>query len=172
MQEIFKDIIGYEGLYRVSNLGRVKSLDRIVKRSDGQKRNLKGCYLKAAIDNVGYFSIGLCKNGKNKTYRTHVLVSMSFLNHVSSGYRLVVDHINNIKTDNRLENLQLISHRANTNKDRGTGYSNFIGVYLDKKTKKWYAQIYVNKKNKHLGYFSTEEEASEAYKTELKHILF
>jgi len=114
--EIFKDIPGYEGIYQVSDLGRVKSL----------KFN-KEKILKPGVNNHGYYTVVLCK-GKRKTINVHQLVAMAFLNHEPCGYNgLIVDHKDNNPLNNRLSNLQLISQRENTSKDK-KGSSKYTGV--------------------------------------------
>jgi len=71
IKEIWKDIPGYEGLYQVSNLGRVRSLNY---HRSGQVRVLSLGKL-----NKGYLGVGLCKNGKMKTYKVHRLVAIAFI---------------------------------------------------------------------------------------------
>lgn len=97
-------------------------------------------------------------------------MAISFLGHKSNGHRLVVDHINNIPSDNRLENLQIITHRKNSSKDRKGGSSKFVGVYWDKQMSKWRARIYLKGKSKHLGLFDSEKEAANAYQLVLTNI--
>tara|TARA_R110000772_G_scaffold261421_2_gene379897 strand:+ start:1536 stop:2015 length:480 start_codon:yes stop_codon:yes gene_type:complete len=155
--EIWKDIKDYEGLYQVSNLGRVKSL------KFGKER-----ILSAATNATGYSLVALC-NGKTKAITAHQLVAMAFLNHKPCGYKLVVDHINTIKTDNRLENLQVITHRQNCTKDK-KGTSKYTGVHWCKPRNKWRAEIRINGKTKYLGSFKSELEASEAYQLKLETI--
>ena len=162
-EEIWKDIPGYENYYQVSNQGNVRSLDRKV-----WNRLLKGRILKYFSSN-GYKLVVLRSNNKKKTFRVHQLVAIAFLNHKPDGHKVVVDHINNIKTDNNLSNLQLISHRENSSKDR-KGYSKHTGVYWNKIRKKWTSSILVDGKLKHLGCFTSEEEASKYYQDALKAI--
>ena len=107
--EIWKDIPNYEGLYQTSNLGRVKSLERIDAR--GHKRKEK--ILKTARDRYGYYQVGLCKNSKVKKYLVHRLVWEAFNGTISEG--LQVNHINEVKTDNRLSNLNLMTAKENLN---------------------------------------------------------
>jgi hypothetical protein len=78
MEEIWKDIEGYEGLYQVSNLGRVKSLDREV-RYRNSFRNVKGAMLSLVSDKNGYLLIGLYKDGEAKTKTVHRLVAQTFI---------------------------------------------------------------------------------------------
>jgi hypothetical protein len=113
-----------------------------------------------------YLRSGLKTNGTKKSYMIHQLVAMAFLNHKPNGLNLVVDHINNIKTDNRLENLQIVTVRHNSTKDP-RGVSKYPGVGWYGKYKKWRARVVVNGKSKFLGYFTNEEEASLAYQKAL-----
>jgi hypothetical protein len=158
--EIWKDIPNYEGHYQVSNLGRVKSL----------KFNKKKI-LRANIAAKGYLAVSLCKGSFKQTIKVHALVAAAFLGHMPDGtYKIVVDHINNIKTDNRLENLQLISQRQNAFKDRKNGTSKYLGVSWNKWNNKWTATIHINGKTKYLGYYICEFKAAMAYQKELKTI--
>tara|TARA_R110002073_G_scaffold275180_1_gene438716 strand:- start:1843 stop:2346 length:504 start_codon:yes stop_codon:yes gene_type:complete len=149
--EIWKDVKGYEKHYKVSNLGRVKSI----------KFNKEKVLSKTKLSN-GYLKVLLCKNGKSKTKTVHSLVAESFLNHKSNIY-IVVDHINNIKTDNKLSNLQIISQRENSSKDRKNKYSNYTGVTFHKNDNKWQSSIVIDGQQIYLGYFKSESRASIAY---------
>ena len=150
MEEIFKDIPGYDGEYKVSNLGRVLSFKninpKIISPQGCSKRNGKYRYL----------SIKLSKNGVVKRIRIHQLVAMAFLNYEINN-DFIVDHINNNSFDNRLENLQITTQRINQSKDRRnkTGYT---GI---RKTNsgKYQCRISVNKKVINLGYFTDKKEA-------------
>jgi hypothetical protein len=158
-KEIFKDIPNYEGIYQVSNFGNVKSLNY------GRTGNEK--ILKPSITN-GYYYINLFKDKKYKHKYIHQLVAITFLNHIPCGYKLVVDHKDNNRLNNRLENLQLISNRENISKDKKGGTSNYLGVCWDKIANKWKSCIKIDNKNKHLGYFKTELEAHDVYKNALE----
>jgi len=168
MREVFKDITGYEGLYQVSNLGRVKSLDKTIPHLSGF-RTVKGRILKPGTDGHGYYNVTLRKNKKQKTPKVHKLVAIAFHSHKPNGNKLVVDHINEIKTDNRAENLRIVTHRFNCSRKK-VGTSKYIGVCFYNKYKKWRAQIKINGKQKHLGYFICELEAHQVYQNALKTI--
>ena len=94
MKEIWKDIKGYEGIYQVSNLGRVKSLDRI----DSNNHPLKGVILKPYISNSGYLLVGLYKQQKRDRKLLHRLVAEAFIPNPDN--KPEIDHINTIKIDN------------------------------------------------------------------------
>jgi hypothetical protein len=167
MEEIWKDIPTYESLYKISNLGNIKSLPK-------KKYNNKGYYitkeriLKPSIIGNGYFHIVLTKDGTKKGKTVHQLVAMAFLNHNPDGHKIVVDHINNDTSDNRIDNLQLITQRENAFKTQGNYSSKYKGVCWCKHYNKWRAQIYKNGKNIFLGKFDNEEDANNAYQNKLK----
>tara|TARA_R110000822_G_scaffold268767_1_gene392101 strand:- start:13 stop:510 length:498 start_codon:yes stop_codon:yes gene_type:complete len=148
--EKWKDIKGYEGFYQVSDIGRVKSLRY-------------GNILKTHTSNNGYMVVNLSANTRRAKKMVHTLVAESFLNHKSTREK-VVDHINNIKIDNNLSNLQIISHRENCSKDKKGYLSKYVGVAYNSKNKKWVSMISVNTKSTFLGSFESESRASIAYK--------
>jgi hypothetical protein len=166
--EIWKDIPEYEGYYQVSNLGRVKSVKRIIYRIDGKIKTFKERILKATIGSSGYLVAGLSKDGKLKKFTVHKLVAVSFLGHKPCGQKEVVDHIDNNQFNNRLDNLQLTTQRHNASKDKKGGTSKYIGVCWHKNANKWMARIKLNGKENYLGYFTDEIEASKAYQNALK----
>ena len=127
MKEVWKDIPEYEGLYEVSNTGIVKSKDRYVNHLRNGRLFLKGVELKYHYNHKGYKKVGLCKNGKSKNIAIHILVAITFLDKDYRDKKLVCDHINNVKTDNRLCNLQLISNRDNITK-QPIGAIPYVGV--------------------------------------------
>ena len=170
MEEIWKDVPTYEGLYQVSNLGNVKSLSRF-KMSGSNKVSVKGRVLKGrqtGLKKNMYLAVALYDNTHRKQYKIHVLVAMAFLNHTPCGHKLVVDHINDNKLDNRLENLQVVTHRFNTYKTQGKWASKYKGVSMCKIKNKWRARIRIQGKEIIIGYFTCELAASLAYQNELK----
>lgn len=158
-EEIWKDVKGYEGMYVISSTGKVKSL-----KFNREK------ILKNQLDPYGYHIVGLSKNGKIRTKRVHQLIAIAFLDHKPCGINIVVDHIDNDKLNNNLNNLQLITHRENCSKDRKGYSSKHVGVGWCKKTKKWRSRIQFNKREIVIGYFSLEQEAATAYNDSLNEI--
>ena len=158
--EVWKDIPNYEGRYKVSNLGNVKSLS--YNKTKVAKVMTKG------LNTNGRYRVGLSKNGKhNGNCKISQLVAMAFLNHKPCGHNLVVDHIDNNPLNDRLYNLQLITQRQNCSKDK-KGSSKYTGVTWDKRKNKWKAHIRIKQKLRYLGYYKKEQEAAQAYQNELK----
>lgn len=116
IEEIWKDIKGFEG-YQVSNLGRVKSLERFRKGKNGSLVTVKEKILKPRMLNSGYYIVQLYKNSIPKWYQVHRIVWEAFNGSISEG--LQVNHINEVKSDNRLSNLNLMTRKENIN--YGTG---------------------------------------------------
>lgn len=175
LKEEFRPVPGYEGLYEVSNFGNVKSLEREILINGKYTRTVKEKILKPSlIGSIGnqYYALLLCKDGKTKNMKIHVLVAMAFLGHVPDGtHKIVVDHIDNNKLNNHVSNLQLISNRENSSKDKKNGSSEYPGVCWHKNLNKWVSQITINGEYKYLGSFTSEEEAAEAYQNALKELL-
>ena len=104
MEEIWKDIKGYEGLYQVSNLGRVKSLGRWVYKEYRGKRWQGEKILKQIKNKFGYLRVYLYKNRKAKCYAIHRLVAQVF---IPNPYNLPqVNHKDEDKSNNRVDNLE------------------------------------------------------------------
>lgn len=103
-KEEWRSVVGYEGMYEVSNVGTIRSLNRIVSRSDGGIRNIKGKILKTRIDKNGYERVGLNKNGNSKLWLVHRIVGMAFLERRSGcDY---IDHIDGNRSNNLPSNLR------------------------------------------------------------------
>lgn len=120
MQEIWKDIKNYEGLYQVSNLGRVKSLNRIC--YDSVRKYNKKIFkriLKQAIAKPGYYTINLTKNGKQQTYRIHRLVAETF---IPNPYNYpIINHIDGNKLNNNINNLEWCTYKHNSKEAKKLG---------------------------------------------------
>lgn len=162
--EVWKDIIGYEGLYQVSSLGRVRSKDRIVNAKVNQKYLKKGRILKQAKDSRGYLFVGLSVNAKQKLFRVHRLVAVAFVTNDDTLNKIEVNHKNRDITDNRKENLEWCTHRVNCNhrytKNIGNTrfLSKYVGLAYDKRSDRWVARIRVKGKKKYVGSHKDEHE--------------
>lgn len=111
--EEWRSIPGYEGLYEVSSYGRVRSLDRYVKYSNGIMHLHKGRILSTGKDKDGYFIVCLYKNKTHKFYHIHRLVALTFI--PNSDNFPCVNHKDEDKTNNRLDNLEWCNHKYNMN---------------------------------------------------------
>ena len=120
-EEIWKDVKGFEGRYQVSNMGRVRSLDRTTIDKAGQVHHTRGMILKDSLNKGrGYYRVSLSDGHRNYThYEVHRLVALHFVPGYKEG--LVVNHKNEIKTDNRSENLEWCTQGYNLK------YSDVVG---------------------------------------------
>lgn len=128
MTEIWKDILGYEGIYQVSSYGQVRSLDRLSR--DG--RRLQGRILKQTLDKDGYYTVTLYDiTGKVKNVKQHRLVAISYLE--NPDHKPHVNHLNGIKVANFVENLEWASCQENNQHQRDTGLKkvNKVQVFKD-----------------------------------------
>ncbi len=145
--EIWKDVVGYEGSYRVSNLGRVLSAKKNKILSPTRQKN-------------GYIRIHLCKNGKAKLMLVHRLVAAAFLGKSDE----LVDHIDGSRDNNTLDNLRYLTQSQNIKlgwkKPRG------VQTYISKKTGKCthWVKICIFKSVIHIGTFDKKEDAYECYR--------
>jgi hypothetical protein len=164
--EEWKDIPGYEGIYRMSDLGRVKSLSR--ERSNGfGLYTIPDRILRQSNADYNSLSCSLCKDNKQIKFKIHTLLAMAFLNHTPCGMKRVVDHVKQNRKDNRLTMLKVTSQRENTNQKHLPSSSKFTGVYFHGTHKKWCSAIRILKEKIHLGAFEKEEDAAEAYNVAL-----
>jgi hypothetical protein len=155
MEEIWKDIQGYKGLYQVSNYGNVKSLAREIDRGNLPNRFQKEKLLKKCAGSNGYYVINLFKNKKSKTFTIHSLVALAFI-----GERTDIDinHIDSNKLNNVFSNLEYVSRRENTCHGKSRKHK-IPGLSFRKRTNKWCATPRLNGKIYELGYFNNIDEA-------------
>lgn len=168
MIEEWKDIPEYEGLYKVSNLGNIKSLPKL--RGSGKGYLMKEKLLKQVDDGKGYNKVSLYKNGCQKFYSVHALVAMAFLNHKPCGYKLVINHKDLNPKNNTVSNLEIVSQRENSNMKHLKTSSKYVGVSFHKAAKKWTAHIRIGSHKKYIGIFTNEIDAHLAYQKELSNI--
>lgn len=110
MNEIWKDIEAYEGLYQVSNLGRVRSYDRVVKHGDHFRKD-KGKILAIVFTPEGYPKVTLSVDSKRKHVKVHRLVAKAFLE--NSDPTLIVNHKDGVKKNCCVDNLEWVSYSYN-----------------------------------------------------------
>lgn len=111
MKEVWKDIVGYEGIYQVSNKGRIRSLDRYILHSNGFKYFYKGLILKPKTDKDGYLRVTLNNRMNRKMVAVHRIVASVFLDNPNN--YPVVHHKNEKKDDNKVCNLEWCTVKTN-----------------------------------------------------------
>ena len=159
-------IKNYEGLYSIDINGNIFS-------------HRKGKYIKGFLKGLKekdnqYITFKLCNNGKEKSVKLHRLLAELFIPNPEN--KKFVDHINRIKTDNRIENLRWVNQSENMQnvpklqRNKTNKPSKYKGVSWSTRGNKWVAFISLNSKNKNLGYFDKQEDAAKAYNEEASKI--
>ena len=110
-EEIWKDIDGYEGLYRAGSNGKIKSLSRFAKIKNNKLRHVKERIKKTSKNGAGYLALTLSKYGGEKKFQVHNIILKTFVKNPHG--KKCCDHINAIKTDNRLTNLRWATYSEN-----------------------------------------------------------
>jgi hypothetical protein len=160
--EIWKDIKGYEGLYQISSMGNIRSLDRVVTCINGREANYKGKSRKPSI--LEYRIISLSKGNKVAMKKISRLVALHFLSNPDN--KKLVNHKDGNKHNDNFMNLEWCSYSENSIHSFEKGLSlkknKVSGVFYEKRRNKWAAYLYRNSKNIFIGRFKTEEEAVKA----------
>lgn len=172
--EIWKDVKGYEGLYQVSNLGCIRSLDRIIINSIGVKTKYRGKLLKQNISKFGYCRINLTHAQKREYFFVHRLIAQSFIPNPNN--LPFVNHKDFNKINNHVNNLEWITGRDNIHHYYNTieSTSNYIGVHKLKTgcnkcgSGKWQVHISINNTPHRLNNHKSEKEAKKVYDTALE----
>lgn len=144
--EIWKDVVGFEGFYKVSNLGNVYSCF--------MKKNLK------TSNSNRYRQTTLCNGKVRKQSMVHQLVAMAFIDKDYKKKNLVCNHIDRVRSNNKLSNLEIITQRGNSSYDRDNG----LKVGVTHRRGKYIARVFYKNKFYHLGSYDTIEEAHLKYK--------
>jgi len=181
-KEIWKDVVGYEGLYEVSNKGRVKGMEKSFYCGKGRVVHLNDKIMASKINKKSkYHSVSLCNTVSVKIISIHRLVAIAFIPNPLK--KRCVNHLDGNPGNNNLYNLEWATHRENAHHAHDTGLvvkkkrkgtsSKYIGVSLktvkqvnnvvDKFYPKWIAQIRKHRKGIYLGEYKTEEDAAKAY---------
>lgn len=126
MEELWKDIPNWEGYYQASNLGRIRSVPRRIwvepaktGRSQGHWINVKSTILRPC-KRSGYYNLALCRDGKPEQCTVHQLIAQTWLNYRKED-GIVINHLNGIKTDNRVENIEITTISGNVQHAIKTG---------------------------------------------------
>ena len=152
MNEEWKDIKEYEGLYQVSNLGNVRSLDRAVKDNNRNRyQKLKGKTLKYCDNGHGYKLVFLNKNSIRRNFYVHRLVAEAFIPNPNN--YLEINHKNLDKNDNRVENLEWVTQLENKKHYHNTDFAKLSYKKIsEKKRQKKLQQLNQNKERLIQGY--------------------
>ena len=127
--EEWRPVKGYEGLYEISSIGRVRSLGKYFKERHFGKDVIKYSpprISKFVTDKYGYYKLGLIKDGRNIHHHVHRLVAQAFIDNPEN--KTQVNHKNGIKTDNRVENLEWCTPKENTIHAHKTGLCGINGA--------------------------------------------
>jgi hypothetical protein len=171
MEEIYKDIPGFEGKYQVSNFGNIKTIERLTIYKDGRQRYYKDKILILPINSSGYptLRLGNFITGKHITKSIHSLVWEAFGDGTTISFPdRIIDHIDRNKKNNHINNLRIISNRENASNRKDN--KEFIGVRKSSKSDNYTCRIGFNNKGYHIGTFKTIEEAYARYNEALTHI--
>ena len=121
MKEVWKEIKNYEGYYEVSNFGRFRSMDRVITYSDGRTRFYKGEIIEGTIGRDGYIDVKLSKDGITKTRKLHRLIAQTFIP-IENDNNLEVNHIDYNRTNNKIDNLEWVTHIDNVHHSSKEGH--------------------------------------------------
>ena len=168
MNEVWKDIKDYEEQYQVSNLGRIRSKERqAATKNPNVMRTIKAQERKTFHNPKGYKTVVLTKDNKSKTFTIHQLVAQAFLPNFTKG--MIINHIDGIKDNNTISNLEISNHQHNQLHAVKTGlrakksssqYHNVFYIKNPRAVKKWASSINHNGKSIGFKSFHTEEEAA------------
>ena len=182
--EVWKDVVGYEGLYQVSNLGRIRKIRKKNLYSKNKMCPLISNIMTPRFVTGGYLSVRLTKDKKSKGKRVHRAVAEAFIQ--NPGKKETVNHKDFDKTNNHVSNLEWMTNAENINHAFKNGRfksssirkrsikknmpltSKYMGVHYDTKKDRFIAQITYNGVNNYLGTFKKEIDAAIAYKNKLK----
>lgn len=162
-REVWKPIIGFEGVYEVSNFGIVRSLKRTIKSvsARGLLYNYikKGIIMKLSLHKQYLYCSLFIVQSKQFRLSVHKAVAQAFIPNPEN--KSCVNHIDGNKLNNTVENLEWVTIRENTCHSHSKT-NKYVGVTLHKKTGKWQSRIWHNDKAVHIGLYTSQEEAYSA----------
>jgi len=140
-QEVWKPIVGYEGFYEVSNLGRVKAVERIVENNGGQQRR-KERIMRLRIGRLGYLNVTLCRESITRVFSVHRLVAQAFIPNPEN--KPYVDHIDTDPSNNNVDNLRWVTQHENAmnpltrehNSKSKMGHPNYLPSHSEESKRK------------------------------------
>lgn len=166
MEEEWRDISGFEGLYQVSNLGNVKSLNRVIIAKDGKKHFLTGQIIKSDKCGLKYCQLNLFKNSKRKKALVHRLVAIALIDNPEN--KRCVNHIDSNGKNNNILNLEWLTHKENT--AHGIIFGNIRIRGIDNKTSKLNNNDVINIRNLYNNEKMLLKEIARIYKMNITNI--
>lgn len=164
MEEIYKDVKGFEGCYKVSNLGNVISLEKIIIDKNGRAIRNSEKFI-TLCNKKGYKRVSLYKESVRQSKYVHCMIWEAFIGEIGYPDKMI-DHIDRNRSNNRIDNLRLVDARTNTHNKNNN--SEFIGVR--KVCNKYHAIIKIKGFAHHLGSFESPEEAYNLYNEAIVHL--
>jgi len=168
MEEIWKDIEGFEGLYQVSNMGNVRTFyKQEIDINTGRFYKIVSdtpILLKQNNDRYGYRCLNLCKDNKRKKYLIHRLVALAFIPNPEN--KPFIDHIDNNSLNNHISNLRWATFSENSMNQKTqtrTRSSKYKGVFFQKRRNHWISRIRKDYKSIHIGRYHSKILAAIAY---------
>jgi len=157
--EEWRCVAEYEGLYEVSNLGRIRSLDHTTVDTKNIERSFKGRVLSLSTDSHGYNIKTLYLNGERCAFRLHRLIAQAFISNPND--LPYIDHVDGNKENNNINNLEWVTAQENTERyhSKIESSSKYNKVSFSPSHKKWIAQLLVDGKSIHIGSFDSEDDA-------------
>jgi hypothetical protein len=161
---------GLETNIEVTRCGKVRRIKVEWMQIQNKLIEIDFNYLKNSKNN--YRRVGVQIKGlKPKTIQIQQIIAATFLNYNFGMFpKYVIDHIDSNTINNNVSNLRVVTHRENTSKEKTSKTGLPVGVSFEKRRNKFKSQISINYNKKHLGYFNTPEEASNAYQQKLKEL--
>ena len=129
--ENWKPVLSYEGYYEINEVGIVRGISRMIVLRNGRLREIQEKIIKPRLNNRGYLDVRLSRNGETRTKFPHILLAQTFIPNPEN--KLFVNHINGIKTDNRLINLEFCTHKENIIHAYRTGLINKMNLRKPKR---------------------------------------